>query len=223
VQSIADSEYKALQMQFGRRMNAGLQFELSYTYGKGTDTAPLISALSVQGDDPRSDPSNLDRDKGPNLMDVRHNFAGTIIASPHVNVSNHVLNAIANNNQVGILLQLNSGLPFNVRANQDLNNDGDNTNDRPLFVGRNSVYLPARYNADLRYSRFVPIRGPIRAEVLAEFKNIFNKVQTSSVTRIVQTDTAGNPLAPIPTSGSNFLPAAGYEQREFQLGFKIYF
>jgi hypothetical protein len=85
------------------------------------------------------------------------------------------------------------------------------------------MYLPARYNVDLRYSRFVPIRGSIRGEVLAEFKNIFNIVQTSGVNRIIQTDALGNPLAPIPTDGSGFPPTAGYEQREFQLGFKIYF
>jgi hypothetical protein len=223
VQSVGDSSYKALQVQFGRRLNAGLQFDVTYTFGKGTDTAPLINTLSVTGDDPRSDPANLARDKGPNLMDVRHNFAGTIIASPTVHAGNQVLDAIANHNQVAVLLQLNSGLPFNVRASADLNKDGDATNDRPLFVGRNSMYLPARYNVDLRYSRFVPIRGSIRAEVLAEFKNIFNIVQTSGVNRIIQTDALGNALAPIPTDGSGFPATAGYEQREFQLGFKIYF
>jgi len=223
VQSVGDSSYKAMQIQVGRRLNAGLQFDFTYTFGKGTDTAPLISTLSVTGDDPRSDPANLQRDKGPNLMDVRHNFAGTIIFSPSVHASNQILNAIANNNQVAALLQLNSGLPFNVRASADLNKDGDATNDRPLFVGRNSMYLPARYNVDLRYSRFVPIRGSIRGEVLAEFKNIFNIVQTSGVNRIIQTDALGNPLAAIPTDGSGFPATAGYEQREFQLGFKIYF
>jgi len=223
VQSVGESSYKALQLQVGRRLNAGLQFDVTYTYAKGVDTAPLISTLSVQGDDPRSDPSNLQRDKGPNLMDLRHNFSGTILVSPHVSSGNPVWNTIANNNQVGILLQLNSGLPFNVRTNRDLNGDGDATNDRPLFVGRNSVYLPARYNIDLRYSRFVPIRGSVRAEILAEFKNIPNIVQTSAVNRIVTTDALGNPLASIPTSGDGFSPSAGYEQREFQLGFKVYF
>jgi hypothetical protein len=223
VQSVGDSSYKALQLQVGRRLNAGMQFDFTYTFGKGTDTAPLISMLSVTGDDPRSDPSNLERDKGPNLMDVRHSLAGTFIASPKVTVSNAILNQIANNNQLAVLVQFNSGLPFNVRASRDLNNDGDNANDRPLFVGRNSVYLPGRYNVDMRYSRFVPIRGSIRGEVLAEFKNPFNIVQTSAVNRIIQTDAAGNPLAAIPSNGSGFPPTAGYEQREFQLGFKVYF
>jgi len=222
VQSIGDSSYNAFSTQFGKRARNGLQFELTYTYGKGEDTAPLIATLSVVGDDPRSDPTNLDRDKGPNLFDVRHNFAGSIIATTSVDTDNRWLRAIADNNQIGVLLQFNSGLPFNVRSNLDLNGDGDATNDRPLFVGRNSVYLPARYNVDLRYSRFVPIRG-IRAEVVAEFKNLFNVEQTSSVNRIVTTDTAGNPLTAIPTTGSGFPATAGYEQRQFQIGFKVSF
>ena len=38
--------------------------------------------------------------------------------------------ALANNNQLGLILQANSGLPFNIRSRTDLNQDGV-TNDRP--------------------------------------------------------------------------------------------
>ena len=112
--------------------------------------------------------------------------------------------------------------PFIVRSNLDLNNDGIAA-DRPLGISRNSVYLPARYNTDLRYSRFVPFLGRYRGEVVAEFKNLFNTVQTSSVNRVITTDVNGVPTVPIPGSGSDFVPTAGYEQRQFQLGFKINF
>ena len=39
--------------------------------------------LSVQGDQPRSDPQNLARDKGPNALDTRHSFNGSIVAMSH--------------------------------------------------------------------------------------------------------------------------------------------
>jgi hypothetical protein len=52
-------------------------------------------------------------------------------------------------NQIGVLLQLNSSLPVNIRSNADLNGDGV-LSDRPLFIGRNSIYLPNRYNVDMR-------------------------------------------------------------------------
>ncbi len=223
VQAVGESDYKALSLQVGKRLSHGLQFDLTYTYGNGTDTAPLIGTFAIVGDDPRSDPTNLDRDKGPNLFDVRHNFAGTILLAPRVDTDLTWLSRLANDNQIGILLHFNSGLPFNVRADRDLNQDGDASNDRPLFVGRNSYTTPARYNVDVRYSRFVPIRGSFRAEVLAEFKNVFNTVQIQTVNRVVATDAAGAPLVPLPQNGDGFAPTSGYEQRQFQLGFKMYF
>ncbi len=229
IQSIGTGHYNALTLTLARRFSHGMTFNFSYTLGKGIDDAPLNNSipggvgLSVNGDDPRSDPTNLGRDRGPNLLDVRHTFNGSIVLQPTVNVSNGVLRAILNNNQVGILMQFNSGLPFNVRANQDLNKDGLSNNDRPLFVGRNSIYLPNRYNMDLRYSRIIPIYGSTKAEIIGEFKNLFNTEQTASVNSVVATDALGSPLSALPTDGSAFPATGGYEQREFQLGFRIRF
>jgi hypothetical protein len=222
VESIGESDYKALTVNLSKRFTRGYQFDLTYTLGKGEDNAPITTALAVQGDDGRSDPTNLDRDRGPNVLDQRHSFAGSVVATPEWRGSNPFLHALLNHNQIGQLLQFNSGLPFNVRSNLDLNGDGILA-DRPSGIGRNSVYLPARYNTDLRYSRFVPIFSRYRAEVVAEFKNLFNVVQTSAVNRIVTTDVNGQPLTVIPAEGDQFTPTAGYEQRQFQLGFKLSF
>jgi hypothetical protein len=226
VQSIGDSTYRALTLQLNKRWSHNYQFDLTYTLGKGEDNAPLTSALSVQGDDARSDPTNLERDRGPNLIDMRHNFAGTIVARSSWTRGSPFVQALLTDNQVGILMQFNSGLPVNIRGNRDLNQDGVG-NDRPLNVGRNSVYLPARYNVDLRFSRFIPFGGARRAEILGEWKNVLNTRQVSGVNQSFPVDVAGNPLAPLPTSGSAFRDAGrvtgGYEQRAFQLGFKFYF
>ncbi|MBI4476969.1 MAG: TonB-dependent receptor [Acidobacteria bacterium] len=223
VQSIGESTYKALTLQLGRRLSKGIQFDLTYTVGKGEDNAPMPGGtLSVQGDDGRVDPTNLDRDKGPNALDVRHNFAGSIVATSAVQSDSPAVRALLSDHQVGVLMQFNSGLPFNIRSNRELNNDGV-ASDRPIGVGRNSMHLPARWNVDLRYSRFVPLAGSRRVEIMAEFKNVLNTVQTSSVNRVIPTDTLGNPLAPIPASTEDFPATGGYEQRQFQLGFKVHF
>ena len=212
-----------------------MQYDLNYTLGKGIDNAPLAGAtLSVQGDQPRSDPSNLDRDKGPNALDTRHALNGSIVAMSRFNRGPTALRKLLSDNQVGLILQFNSGLPFTLTSNRDLNLDGNNA-DRPLNIGRNSYYLPSRYNVDARLSRFIPLGGARRVEILGEFKNIFNIVQTSSVRTGVNVDTAGNVLSPLvfgavastltalPSSSSDFLPLNGYEQRKFQLGFKFAF
>ncbi|MFB3853590.1 MAG: TonB-dependent receptor domain-containing protein [Vicinamibacterales bacterium] len=215
------SSYKAVTFSLSRQAR-DLQFNVNYSYGKGIDAAPASGNLSFLSDSARSDPTNLERDKGPNLLDSRHNFNGSIVAQPTVNVGNKVLSAILNHNQVGVMIQLNSGLPFNISSNRDLNGDG-NGSDRPLFVTRNSMYMPNRYNFDMRYSRFFPIRNAMRLEVIAEFKNVFNKEQLQSVNSSVQVNTLGEPLAPIPTSAWGFSNFSGFEQREFQLGFKFHF
>src|SRR6476620_9227840 len=95
--------------------------------------------------------------------------------------SNAVVRELLSGNQIGILLQVNCGLPVNIPANRDLNGDGVNS-DRPLFVARNPLYLAARKNVDLRYTRFVPISGSVRAEIIAELKNVFNTEQLSGIT-----------------------------------------
>jgi hypothetical protein len=224
VQSIGESTYKGLTLQLTRRFSGGIQFDMNYTVAKGEDNAPLTGTLSVQGDDGRSDPSNLDRDKGPNIMDTRHSFSGSFVLKPEYHGQNGAASAILNNNQFGIMLMLNSGLPQNIRSNRDLNLDGILA-DRPIGVTRNSIYLPARYNADLRYSRFIPFGASRRAEVMLELKNLFNNQQTSALPRIVTTDAAGVPATPIPADGSAFPVAgrSGYESRQFQVGFKFYY
>ena len=77
-----------------------------------------------------------------------------------------------------------------MRSTPDLNGDGINA-DRPIGVTRNSIYLPARWNVDLRISRFVRLGGPFRAEVIAEFKNVMNTLQTATMRRDLATNAAG--------------------------------
>src|SRR5438309_5446341 len=194
VQSIGTGHYNALTLMLARRLSHGTTFNLSYSVAKGVDNAPLsqqfpgTSGLGVVSDQFRSDPTNLDRDKGPNLMDMRHNFNGSVVFNPSSHASSDVVNALLNNNQIAVLMQFNSGLPFNIVGSRELNGDGFSNNDRPIGVGRNSMYLPNRYNIDLRYSRFVPIRGDVKAELIGEFKNILNTEQTQSIISTVVVD-----------------------------------
>ena len=222
VQSVGDSTFKGLTLQTSKRLSQGLTFNIQYVTGKGIDNTPLLTQLTVQAEQGRSDPTSLDRDKGPNPLDMRHNLSGNIVYTSRNRSSNGVVRALLDGNQIGVLLQLNSSLPVNIRSNADLNGDGV-LSDRPLFIGRNSIYLPNRYNVDMRYTRMVPIRGSVRAEVIAEMKNVFNTEQMSNFNSIVTTDAAGAPVTALPDDPYGFPSATGYEQRKFQLGFKVRF
>lgn len=221
VQSPGKSTYKNLTLQLTRRQYKGIGFDFAYTLGKSEDNAPITGTLSVQGDAGRSDMTNLDRDLGPNILDQRHTFVGSIVATPQFERGG-AAGTLLNNNVFGLAIQLASGIPVNLRSNLELNNDGT-ASDRPLGVARNSLTLPARKNLDFRYSRKFRIQGNMAAELIAEVKNIFNTVQVSGVTATVTTNALGQPAVALPTSGDQLVPTGGYEQRQFQLGFKFIF
>ncbi len=222
VQSIGSSTFNGFTIQLSKRLSKGLTYNLQYVAGKGTDNTPLLTQLTVQAEQGRSDPSSLDRDLGPNPLDIRQNFSGNIVYTTINNSANGAVRALLNGNEIGVLLQINSGLPVNIRSNADLNGDGV-MSDRPLNVTRNSLYLPVRRNMDLRYTRKIPIKASVQGQVIAELKNVFNTQQMANVNTVVTTDAAGNPLTPIPADPYGFSGASGYEQRKFQLGFKVTF
>ncbi|MCR4373505.1 MAG: TonB-dependent receptor [Acidobacteria bacterium] len=225
VQSIGESWYTAMTLQFGKRWNGSLQFNLNYTLADGIDTAPLGgNTLSVQGDAVRSDPANLARDKGPNSLNVRHTLNGSIVALSNFTIANRTLHHILNNNQMSLFVQLNSGLPVQIAGNADLNADG-NGGDRPLNITRNSLNRPSRYNVDARFSRYFNLGyRATRLEVQAEFKNLFNTEQVNGVqTTHAVNSTTGAATVSLPASGNALIPTSGYEQRKFQLGFKLFF
>jgi hypothetical protein len=218
-QSIGEASYNAFTATLTKRMTHGWMTQATYTLARGVDNAPLTGTYVVgSGDDRVSDPTNLDRDKGVTPFNQTHTLAVSAVVAPQVSGSG-LRAMLLNHNQLGIILQANSGLPFNIRSNVDLNRDGV-MNDRPIGIERNAGRLGRVANLDLRYSRFVPVRGTWRSEVFFEAKNLFNVENVSAVNRIVATDAFGVPAVSIPT---RFPGTAGYDQRQMQVGFKFSF
>ncbi len=179
------------------------------------------------GDDRLSDPTNLDRDKGVTPFNQVHTLSVSTVYQP--TFSGDGIGAyLANHNQFGVIVQANSGLPFNIRSNRDLNGDGVN-NDRPLGVERNAGRLGTVFNVDLRYSRYIPLMSRVKGELFVEAKNLFNRQNIAGVNRVVATDVAGNPTVDISnvtatgTPGQPFTGNSGYDQRISQVGFKVSF
>lgn len=219
--SIGESTYNAFTATFTKRMTHGWMAQATYTLAKGTDNAPLTGTYVVGSNDDRpSDPSNLDRDKGVTPFNQTHTLALSTVLAPQVS-GDGLGAALVNNNQLAIIVQANSGLPFNIRGNQDLNKDGL-LNDRPNGIERNTGRLGRVFNLDLRYSRFLPLGGARKVEVLVEAKNLFNTRNVQGVNRVVTVDAAGNPLSLLPAVGS-FPATSGYDQRLMQIGVKMLF
>jgi hypothetical protein len=223
--SIAESTYNALTATLTKRMTHGWMTQATYTLARGVDNAPLTGTYVVgSGDDRVSDPTNLDRDKGVTPFNQTHTLAVSTVLAPSTNGSG--LGAmLLNNNQLGVILQANSGLPFNLRSNLDLNQDGLNNNDRPLDVERNAGRLGRVVYLDLRYSRFIPFRDTLKGELFFEAKNLFNTANIAGVNRVVTTDASGVPATTLLFNGREYPNAgkSGYDQRIMQLGLKFSF
>lgn len=216
--SIGEMSYNALTATVSRRLKDGWQMQATYTLARGVDNAPLTGTYVVgSGDDRVSDPSNLDRDKGVTPFNQKHTLAVSGVVAPRL-AGDGLGAMIANNNQVGVIMMANSGLPFNVRSNRDLNLDGV-MNDRLPFYGRNTGRLGNVFNLDLRYSRFVSLQRT-KLELFFEAKNLTNRQNVSAVNRIVATDLLGQSTSGVPNP---FPSTGGYDQRIMQVGFKVAF
>ncbi|MEO7273642.1 MAG: TonB-dependent receptor [Vicinamibacterales bacterium] len=223
-ESLGESTYNAFTATVTKRMTHGWQSQATYTLARGVDNAPLTGTFVVgSGDDRVSDPSNLGRERGVTPFNQTHTFSFSTVVSPSLGGAG-IGAAILNHNQVGVILQANTGLPFNVRSNLDLNGDGV-TNDRPLDVERNAGRLGRVLNLDLRYSRFVPLSAARRLELFFEAKNLFNTQNLSGVNRVVTTNAAGVTASPLLLEGSAYPDPgkSGYDQRAMQLGVKFMF
>jgi hypothetical protein len=221
IQSKGRASYNALTLGMNQRLNNGWLFNAFYTLAKAEDNG-VIGGDYVVGSTDRSgisDPSNPDRDFSYTSWNQTHTFVFTTVYTTH-RAGDGMLAKVANNNQIGVVFQANSGLPYNVRATTDLNRDGITDADRPNGVERNDRTLGAFATFDLRYSRFVPLGNSRKIEAIAEFKNLFNRRNVRSVNSTVVADALGNPTAPIPDT---FPVTATYEARQFQLGIKVRF
>ncbi|HYE72556.1 MAG TPA: hypothetical protein VEF04_04460, partial [Blastocatellia bacterium] len=220
VESVGNSDYYAGTLQLARRFASGYQFSANYTWSHSLDDAPEQNLVAVT-DAVQSDPTNRRRDRGNSVADQRHTFVFCFVGRPTFNIENSFLNRLVNDNQLGIIATANSGETFNITSNLDLNADGVTGSDRPLFIGRNTGRTPNQVNVDLRYTRFVTFTERYKAEIIAEFINVFNRRSVFQINSVVTTNADGSLTAPLPDF--SLRNPTALDARQFQLGFKFNF
>ena len=150
IESRASSKYNALQMKFRQRIDDGLSYLLSYTYGRSTDDA---SGFFTSAGDPNFPQNSLDpgAERGRSSFDVRHrtslSLSYTLPFSGSVWRDDWQLHAVGT---------LQSGRPFTVAVHPDIDisntgrsNLGFGNNDRPNVTGDPS--LPAGDRSETRW------------------------------------------------------------------------
>ena len=198
-ESIGDSWFNGLTLSAGTRATRWGSARVSYTLGTSEDTSGNAFFSSPQ------DSFDIAAEKGPSDNDQRHRLvvSGTLGGG----TGDRLSRALAGF-QFGYLIAYATGVPFNVLAGSDLNNDTNN-NDRPPGVSRNSARQGSTSSVDLRLSRPFTVGGQ-RLEAMLEAFNLFNQVNILALN-----NTYGTGTAPLPTFGQ---PTLAGDPRQFQVG-----
>jgi Carboxypeptidase regulatory-like domain/TonB-dependent Receptor Plug Domain len=200
------SWYNSLQLHLTRNVGSIWQFQGAYTYSKCLDYGSMAFALESQnsGQQARSDPYDLERDKGKCDFDVGHNFTGSATYSVPLRG-----NRIVEGWQVSTIAMAHSGIPFSVQDGFDrvgLNNPAGQPGQRPNLVpgrssnpilgrvdqwydpsafalqgagfignlGRNTLVGPRFFQLDLALAKTTQVKENISLEFRGEAFNLFN-------------------------------------------------
>jgi len=181
-ESTAESKYNGATVEI-RKVRGRALASVSYTLGKVEDTVPDATNVVIGGgDDARfpSNPKDFEADRAPGVSDVRHRmvFSGVWDAS-YFGDSSSIVKALLNNWSLSWIATLQSGLPYSERVTNDLNNDGNRSND--IVPGsRNSHRLPSTVNIDMRLSRKIGLGNQAKLELIAEAFNLLNSTNISA-------------------------------------------
>jgi outer membrane receptor protein involved in Fe transport len=182
-ESTGRSNYHGLTLEAKKRFNGTLLANLAYTLGQVKDNNPdSVNVVLGGGDDARfpSDPANRDADYAPGNNDVRHRF----VFSGYWDLgywkdAAGAKKALLDGWSLSWIATAQSGYPYSQRVTNDLNADGNRSNDLTPF-GRNVERLPWTRVIDARLSRRIALGGAVRLELIAEAFNLLNSTNIST-------------------------------------------
>lgn len=128
------SDYRALQIQFDRRLSRGLQALASYTFSKSTDDASSETTLFAPGD--KIDPKI---DRGPSDFDVRHSFAAAVTYNIPAPKFGAIGKAVLGGWATDIIYKARTATPVDVYTGREF--FGSYTASRPDLVPGVPLYI----------------------------------------------------------------------------------
>lgn len=163
IESGTSTNFNGLFVNVRQRLSHGVEFGANYMFSHAL-------ADGIGEGSAGEDPTNIRRDYGNANDDVRHYLALQGILEPHVAAD---WAKWVNGFELTSTYFYNSGYPINVVSGVDLNKDG-NTNDRPLFVGSNSLRGPGLSMEDAQLMRNFDLGERYRFSVFIAAENLLN-------------------------------------------------
>ncbi|HUS07959.1 MAG TPA: TonB-dependent receptor [Bryobacteraceae bacterium] len=220
-ESVGQSVYNGGNVTLNKRLSHGLEMFASYTYSKSIDDAPEQNNIDSGTAVYPSDPTNRRRDRGVSLTDHTHVFITNAVYTPAARIESPFLRHLINDNRISLIFNASSGDVFNYGSNR-ANLNGDPTvaaaQQRPAYIGRNTLRSPAVQQLDARYSRIFPVGERLRPEFFAEFTNLLNHTNVTNMNVTGTVDAQGLLLTPASLAWTD-----AREQRLIQFGVKLNF
>ncbi len=181
-----NSSYNALIASYTHRFAGGLTSSANFTWSHAIDDTP--EANSYEFSNFIEDPSNPKRGRGNSSVNRPVGFNTSTVYQPTTNFTSKYLRGFCNDNNLALLVNATSGDAQNETTGANLNNDTTSVGQqRPLFVGRNTLRAPVIVQADFRYTRtFATIAERVKPQIFVEANNLLNR---SNVTTINSTAT----------------------------------
>lgn len=162
----------------------------SYTLSKVIDSAPDATSVvpGNAGDDTKvaQDTLTPNLERGPGLADVQHRFVLSGIWD--INYGKSSANAfwrhLGSDWQFSTITQAQSGRALSITVSGDPNNDGNTNNDRPPYVGRNTLRGPNLATIDIRITRAITFAERARLQLIGEAFNVANHPNFGSSTGV---------------------------------------
>lgn len=232
-ESTGNSSYNALWVSATQRLARGLQFNASYTWSKSLDFTSFSSAgVVVQNSD------DLRGDRALSDFDARHRFVVSAICELPFRGNQYVEGW-----QLAVILQSQSGNPFNLVTNNSTVNGIANTLRpdvtspieiignvdrwfdtsvlRPVGrfgnLGRNVVIGPRFDNIDFSIIKTTKLSERVDAQFRAEFFDILNHANFGRPGNVVGTPALGR------ITSTRFPTGESGSSRQVQFGLKLTF
>jgi hypothetical protein len=160
-ESTAHSTYDGMTATLTRRFAKRYQMQINYTLARNVDDDSNERNFSQE---PALNPFDLSIERGFSKQDVRHNFnaSGLVDLGYGFTLS-------------GVFIT-RSGFPYTAVLGSDIQNDGNDDNDRAIIngqvVGRNTFRQPNFFNLDLRLLKGFKFGERKRLDLSAEVFNV---------------------------------------------------
>jgi hypothetical protein len=243
-QTIANSEYNALQVSLRQRLWKGLSANLNYTYGHSIDDG------SVTRNTLPTNSYNLRNDRGSSTFDIRH--AVTSFVTYEVPQFAKSAPRLTKGWQINSLFTFATGQPINIVAGTNVSGTGENLDRIDLIgnpfanvptatapaiqylnkaafatpaagtfgnLGRDVLYGPGVGTVDFSVFKKTHITERISTELRVEIFNLFNRANYANPSGTFSSSSFGQITSTLNNGGA---PGLGFaEPRNTQLALKV--